>query len=227
MKVKPTQAAPPDALHVALSLLSAVATPALRHSQPDDQFVRDNGFFAAINAVEKTLSALTWPSVWPGSTIRIFPALASCIAVVMRLLQLRCGDVAIALLPPTLDAAAQAMAQTREYQSLYDRCMHVLKMVSQSVLDGADDAPISKTDVKRGSGALEDEGLAVAMCCAYAAAAADAAAAALRASAAAARGSVAGGDDGDESVDDHDDGSEELSDGDGGDMCDVSPAVRL
>lgn len=167
MKLKPTQAPPPDALHVALSLLSAVATTALRHAQPDDQFVRDNGFFTAITAVEKALSALTWPSVYPGSTIRIFPAVARCLAVISRLLQLRCSDVVVALLPPTLDAAAQATAQTREYQALYDRCVHVLEMVSQSVLDGTEDAPNSKTEVKRGSGVLEDEGLAVAMCCAY------------------------------------------------------------
>ena len=135
--------------------------------------------------------------------------------------------MAIALLPPTLDAAAQATAQTREYQALYDRCVHVLEMVSQSVLDGAEDAPNSKTEVKRGSGVLEDEGLAVAMCCAYAAAAADAAAASLRASAAAARGVAAGLEDGARSMDGNDDGSDDMSEGGGGDMCDVSPAVRL
>lgn len=241
LKLRPSQAPPPDTLHVALSLLSAVSTAALRAHQPDDQFVRETSFFTALSGVERNLSGLTWCGAYLGSTIKIFPAVAGCFAAIVSLLQLRCADVSISLLPPSHDASQQALHQIKQYKSLYVRCKQGLKGVSQGVLEASDDVSAAKADGKGAAGTLEDEALALAMCCAYyaaAAAAADRHATAAAAEFAAAQRAKKGGDagkhDDDDGSGDDDDLSpggsgddDDLSPGDSDDKCDVSAAARM
>jgi hypothetical protein len=223
MKLKPPQSPPPDILHVALSTLAAVAAVSLRHSPPDDLFVRDKTFFAAVAGVERSLQSLTWIGVRPGSSIKLFPVISGSIAVIACLLQLRCNDVTIALLPPSPEAEMQAKSQTRAYRLLHARCVEGLVGVSQSVSGSEEVSTLLKSDAKGGGGSLEDEGLAMAMCCAYYSAVAEAAAAA----AAVGRGVAAvcdvvrGGDDDDNDDDDedneYDDDDDDADDRDGND----------
>jgi uncharacterized membrane protein YgcG len=240
LKLKPSQSPSPDILHLSLSLLTAVASFALRDAQPDDQFVREKTFFAAISSAEKSLSALTWASAYPASSIRVFPIVSGCMAAVLSLLQLRCGDAAIALLPPSPDAVAQAKAQLVAYRLLHASCVEGLQGVSQSVPGSGDDVSQSKADLKSGLGQEEDEGLAVAMCCAYYAAVAQAAALKMQGGDSGARrrgdrgddgGGVGGGGDGGDGESDGDDDVSFADDDDHDDeddsVPDISPAVRV
>jgi hypothetical protein len=245
LKLKPSQSPSPDILHLSLSLLTAVASFALRDAQPDDQFVREKTFFAAITSAEKSLSALTWASTHPASRIRIFPIISGSLSSVLSLLQLRCSDAAIALLPPSAEAAAQAKAQLAAYRLLHSSCVEGLQGVSQSVQDSGDDLSLLKADFKSGIGQEEDEGLALAMSCAYYAAVASAAALKMRVDGDDARqqrdrggggadGGADGDGDGDSGGDEYSGGGDNISfDDDYGDhedgdlMSNISPVVRM
>ncbi len=201
---------------------------ALRTAQPDDQFVREKGFFIAMAGAEKSLSGLTWTGAYSGSTIKIFRAISGSLAAALALLQLRCDDISIALLPPSHEAAQQAKRQTQEYKSLYARCIQGLKGVNQSVLDSADDVSATKSEGKGASGSLEDEALALAMCCAcYAAAAAAARHAAAADLTVVRHANVDGDDRGDEVGEDDSSVGDDESDVGDEDLCDISAAVRM
>ncbi len=254
-KLKPSQTPPPDMLHLSLSLLAAVSAMALRESPPNDQIVRDNSFFTAIAGMEKSLSALTLSGAYSGSTIKIFPAIAGSLAASACLLQLRCCDISISLLPPSSEADMQANAQLVAWKSLYDRCLVGLRKVVEVVLEGGDEATAQRVEAiggggggggaaaagGGGGGSVEDEGLALAMCCGCYAACAKAATAmieAARASAAARKvaGNRNAADVHVDNDDDHHDDDDADADADNDDhsgsddndvLLDCSPAVDV